>query len=176
MIIRIFNYIYKRIVWFLVNHVLDGTNPMYFTYKRKLLISIGINVGRNTKIVGPIFCTGKLSIGESCWIGANFTVRGNGSVTIGNNVDIGPDVTFLTGSHEIGGKERRAGQGYNCNQKIGNGCWLGAKSVFVNNICVGDSIVVAAMALVCKDVSDNVLIGGVPAKIIKTLSSDETDK
>ena len=153
----------------MVNKIFAGTNPRLFGVKRQLLQSIGYIIGKNTKIVGPIICTGKLTIGSDCWIGANFTVRGNGSVVLGDRIDIGPDVTFLTGTHEIGASERRAGSGYNCVQSIGDGCWIGARAVFVNNLSVGDSSVVAASACVCKTAPPNVLIGGIPSKVIKCL-------
>lgn len=57
----------KRIVIYLVNHVLAGTR--FFPAKRSLLRSIGYEIGENTKIVGPIHNTGTLRIGANCWIG-----------------------------------------------------------------------------------------------------------
>lgn len=150
MIKRIPYHFWRFFATWLVNRVLVGTNPRFFKVKRKLLQSIGHTIGENTKIVGPITCTGKLHVGKDCWIGANFTIRGNGIVVLGDRVDVGPDVTFLTGTHEIGNMERRAGTGYNCKQSIGDGCWIGAKSVFVNNVSVGNASIVAASACVCK--------------------------
>lgn len=154
---------------FLVNKVLDGTNPTFFPIKAKLLRSIGYIIGNNTAIVGPIICTGKLEVGDNCWVGTNLVIRGNGTVKIGNNVDIGPDVTFLTGTHKIGDVRRRAGEGCNSIITVGDGCWIGAKSVFLNTITIGRSTIVAACSCVNKSVLDNTLIGGVPAKVIKNL-------
>lgn len=99
----------QRIVIYLVNHTLAGTR--FFSAKRNLLRSIGYEIGENTKIVGPIHNTGTLRIGANCWIGCNLTVHGNGTVTIGDNCDIAPDVTFLTGGHQMGDHKRRAGKG-----------------------------------------------------------------
>lgn len=147
---RIFLHLWRSVAIAIVNKILVGTNPRFFGIKRRLLQSIGFTIGKNTKIVGPIECTGRLTIGKDCWIGANFIVRGNGIVVLGDRIDVGPDVTFLTGTHEIGDKSRRAGRGYNCKQSIGDGCWIGAKSVFVNNISVGQSSIIAASACVCK--------------------------
>lgn len=169
MIVKITKSIYRRIVLFLANKILSGTNPRFFDVKRKLFISIGHTIGENTKIVGPIFCTGTLKIGKNCWIGTNFTVRGNGCVELGDNIDCGPDVTFLTGTHKIGDFKRRAGEGYNCTQTIGSGCWIGGKSVFVNNIEVGQSSIIAAAACVCKSIPENVVVGGIPARVLKDL-------
>ena len=84
----------------------------------------------------------------------------------------GYDVMFLTGNHKIGDKNRRAGWGENHLITIGNGVWIGARSTIVNNTKIGDSCVVAACACVTKDFEDNMLIGGVPAKVIRELKDD----
>ena len=169
MVKRIFRYLLRHIVLFLVNNVLEGTNPRFFEFKRNLLNRVGHKLGEGTKVVGPIICTGSLISGKNNWIGTNFCIRGNGTVILGDNCDIGPDVTFITGSHEIGSVIRRAGLGLNYNIKIGNGNWIGCRSSFVNNIEIGNSNVVAACSCVCKSFADNTLMGGVPAKVIKQL-------
>ena len=137
-----------------------------------LLNKIGFEIGENTKIVGPIFCSGKLKIGENCWIGKNLKVNGNGNVVIGSNCDIAPEVTFQTGGHLIGSMERRAGKGMIFSQTVGDGSWIGGRVTILNNTKIGKSCVVAGCACVTKDVPDNSLVGGVPAKIIRSLSDD----
>ena len=87
---------------FLINHVFVGTKPFACSMKRKLLSGIGCQVGDGTTIVGPIECKGFISIGKNCWIGKNCKVNGNGTVQIGDNCNIGPEVTFQTGGHAIG--------------------------------------------------------------------------
>lgn len=158
-------------VTFLVNRVYVGTRA--FKRKRKLLRSIGWKIGEGTRIVGPIINTGTVEIGKDCWIGRDFTVNGNGHVIIGDNCDIAPQVTFLTGGHEIGGPERRAGKGEKYTVTVGNGCWIGARSTLGRSITVGDSTVIAACACVMKDIPDNVLAGGVPANVIRKFEDDQ---
>lgn len=160
--------IMRRIVLFLVNHVWVGTKN--FEKKRKVLNLIGYEIGEGTKIVGPFYNTGKLVIGKNCWIGRNFTVHGNGVVKIGDNCDIAPDVTFLTGGHEIGDIRRRAGKGEIYSISVGCGTWIGARTTIMKNICVGKGCVVAACSCVVNDIEDNVVIGGVPAKRIRRLN------
>lgn len=158
----------KRIlVEFIVNHLLAGTR--FYSAKRRLLLAIGYEIGEHTKIVGPLHSTGKLRIGENCWIGRDLTVHGNGTVVIGNNCDIAPDVTFLTGGHRIGDAARRAGQGETYTITVGNGVWIGARSTMMKNISVGDGAVVAACACVAHNVPSNTLVGGVPAKVLREL-------
>jgi len=154
---------------FLVNHVLVGTRPYFFEPKRKMLNSIGHSIGKGTKVVGPIECYSKLEIGQDCWIGKNLKVNGNGTVKIGNRCDIAPEVTFQTGGHEIGSRERRAGNGLICNQVVGNGVWIGGRSTIIGDVTISDGSVVAGCACVVKDVEENTLVGGVPAKPIRKL-------
>lgn len=60
---------------------------------------IGYRIGKGSKVVGPIECLGQFECGENCWIGKNLKINGNGTVKIGNNCDIAPEVTFQTGGH-----------------------------------------------------------------------------
>ena len=88
----------KRIfVTYLVNHIFSGTN--FFEVKRNLLNSIGYETGDGTKVVGPIYNTGKLKIGKNCWIGAN-TVILRGTV-LGDNCVVGAG-SVLKGHYESG--------------------------------------------------------------------------
>ena len=156
-------------VWnlFLVNHLFAG--PRAFAQKRRLLRSIGWVIGEDTKIVGPVVCTGHVRIGSRCWIGRDFTVHGNGTVVIGDNCDVAPEVCFFTGGHAIGSPERRAGKGENYTIRIGDGCWLGGRSSFMRSVTVGNGAVVAGCACVTEDVPANTLVGGTPARPIRSL-------
>lgn len=155
-----------------VNTVLAGTRTWSFPLKRKLLNWAGYKIGENTKIVGPIFITADLSVGRDTWIGRNFSVHGNGSVEIGNNCDVAPDVTFYTGGHEIGDATRRAGKGINKSSIIKDGCWICAASKILPGIVIEESCVVAAGAVVTKNIEKNQLVGGVPAQLIKRLEDE----
>lgn len=162
---------YRAFIVAIVNLFFCGTH--FFALKCFLLRTAGIKIGKNTKIVGP-FKIGKVAdveVGRNCWIGTGFTVHGNGTVRIGNNCDIAPEVSILTGSHELGTKERRAGEGVSYTIEIGNGCWIGARATIMGDTKVGDSSVVAACALVNKEVAVNTMVGGVPAKLIKALEN-----
>ena len=163
------NGIKRTLNLFLINHVFVGTKPLACNMKRKLLRGIGCPVGDGTTIVGPIECKGTIAIGKNCWIGKNCKVNGNGTVQIGDNCDLGPEVTFQTGGHAIGDRTRRAGEGEIYHQVIGNGTWIGGRSTICNNSTVGNGCVVAACACVVHDVPDNTLVGGVPAKVIRNL-------
>lgn len=166
---NIIRFIHRKLNLFLVNTILVGPRPWTFKYKRALLRNIGYQIGEGTKIVGPIINTGKLIIGRNCWIGSNLVVHGNGIVRIADNCDLAPDITFLTGGHSIGEPERRAGDGETYEISVGSGVWIGARSTIARSICIGDSSVLATCSCVTKSVPCNVLVGGVPARLIKEL-------
>ena len=165
------NGIRRRVNLFLVNKIYCG--PHFFETKRRLLNKIGYKIGEGSKIVAPIVCTGTLTVGKDSWIGKNFTVNGNGTVVIGDNCDIAPEVTFQTGGHFIGDKSRRAGLGRVFTQTVGNGTWIGGRSTILNDAHIGNSCVIAACACVVGDVLDNSLVGGVPAKLIRSLEDND---
>ena len=160
----------QKMVIYIVNHFLSGTYA--FELKRNLLNSIGYTIGINTKIVGPIYNTATLKVGENTWIGRNFTVEGNGRVTIGNNCDIAPSVSFQTGGHEIGLAERRAGIGRIFNIEIEDVTWIGACSTILGNTTVGKSCFITSCACVTHDIPANSMAGGVPAKVIRKLDHE----
>jgi maltose O-acetyltransferase len=164
----------RRWVFFVINKFYSKTNK-FFKRKRNLLRSLGFEIGEGTKIVGPIYCTGTLTIGKNCWIGKNLRINGNGTVCIGDNCDLGPEITFQTGGHEIGPPERRAGKGLTFHQTVGNGTWIGGRSTILNNTHIGNGCSIAGCACVTKDVPDNTLVGGVPARIIKKLDNENTE-
>ena len=155
---------------YLVNHIYVGTRK--FEKQRKLLNSIGYSIGENTKVVGPIEVTGTLIVGKNCWIGKNLKVNGNGTVKIGDNCDIAPEVTFQTGGHKIGNQDHRAGEGQIFSQCVGDGTWIGGRVTVLNNSNIGKACVIAGCACVIGNVEDNSLVGGVPAKLIRKLQND----
>jgi maltose O-acetyltransferase len=90
-------------------------------------------------------------------------------VVIGERCDIAPEVLFVVGSHELGSRERRAGRGFSRSITVGSGTWIGARSTFIAGASVGSGCVVAAGSVVTDAFPNNVLIGGVPAVVIRKL-------
>lgn len=161
----------KRIVvMHFFNKYLSGMEC--YELKRNLLNSVGYTIGEGTKVVGPFYCSGVVNIGKNCWIGKNFRVNGNGSVVIGNYCDIAPEVTFQTGGHNIGAHQRRAGEGVAFHQIVEDGVWIGGRSTVLNNSHIGSGSVIAGCSCVTKNVEQDVMVGGVPAKVIRHLDNE----
>lgn len=167
--IEFINKVKKIIILFFINNFLSTTR--FFEIKRNLLIYSGFEIGKGTKIVGPvnIGTCAKLSIGNNCWIGSGISIYGNGIVVIGDNCDLAPDIGFVTGSHLVGDVDRRAGEGLSYTIQIGDGCWIGVRTTIVGDICIHNSSIIGACSLVNKNVPASVIAVGVPARISKKI-------
>ncbi|MBF4578672.1 transferase [Frigoribacterium sp. VKM Ac-2530] len=110
-------------------------------------------------------------VGRGTWIGrrTEFVSTPRATITIGSDCDISQDVLFITGSHDIGPDQRRAGAGRSDPVGVGNGSWVGARVTFLGGSRVGHGVVVGAGSLVMGVFPDNVLIAGTPARVIRRL-------
>lgn len=140
-----------------------------FFFRRICLRMAGVQVGRGVSFCGRgwVYGRGFLRIHDQTWLspGVVFYTNPKASITIGKNCDIGPGVEFITGSHLIGNPERRAGAGTASSIVIGDGCWIGAKSIILAGVVVGDGSIVAAGSVVTNSVPANSMVAGVPAVI-----------
>jgi acetyltransferase-like isoleucine patch superfamily enzyme len=114
-----------------------------------------INYGRNTKI------------GKNVFINFDCVFLDLGGITIEDNVLIAPKVSLLSEGHPIAVNERQSLIPGHIH--ISKNAWIGAGATILPGVTVGENAVVAAGAVVAKDVPANTIVGGVPAKIIKTI-------
>lgn len=112
---------------------------------------------------------GDVIIGDHTRVGLHNTVIG--PVTIGNHVNLAQGITVTALNHNFTEKDLRIDeQGVSTNPvTIGDDIWIGTNAVILPGVTIGDHSVVAAGAVVTKDVPPHTLVAGVPAKIIKTL-------
>jgi maltose O-acetyltransferase len=78
-------------------------------------------------------------------------------------------VHIYTATHPIHPFERNSGREYGKPVKIGNNVWIGGGSIINPGVTIGNNVVIASGSVVTKDVPDNVIVGGNPAKIIKQI-------
>lgn len=90
-------------------------------------------------------------------------------IRIGDNCFIAPGVHIYTATHPVNAQERIAGIEYGKPVNIGNNVWVGGRAVINPGISIGNNVVVASGAVLTKDVPDNVVIGGNPARILKKI-------
>lgn len=112
---------------------------------------------------------GDVVIGDYTRIGIHCTVIG--PVCIGNHVNLAQGITVTALNHNFEDTTKRIDeQGVSTKPVvIGDDVWIGANTVILPGVTIGHHVVVAAGAVVTKDVPDNCVVGGVPAKVIKNV-------
>ena len=120
----------------------------------------------NVSIVSPFYCDHgyRLSLGKNITINKGCTIMSVGKVIIEDGVLIAPDVKIVTVNHDY--KERHS----LCHFKpviIKKNAWICIGAIITPGVTIGENAIVAAGAVVTKDVEDNALVGGNPAKLIK---------
>lgn len=142
-------------------------------------------IGEGSFMLGPIhFHYGcHTQIGSHCFMNFNFTVQDDAKVTIGNHCNFGPNTTIVTPLHPMLPEERRGivckdgVERFLCYAKpvtIGNDCWFGANVVVCPGVTIGDNCVIGAGSVVTRDIPDNSFAAGVPARVIRTITAEET--
>lgn len=136
-----------------------------------------IHIGQNSRIMfGSYICAFSskvkeregIIIGSKCWIGINCVIAaGEAKIKIGDNTLFGPNVTIVTGNHQFKPDRLIVEQAYEqLPISIGEDCWIGANSVILGGVTIGNHSVIAAGAVVNRDVPPRTIVGGIPAKVI----------
>jgi acetyltransferase-like isoleucine patch superfamily enzyme len=101
------------------------------------------------------------------------SIHDNAAVIIGSRVLIGPEVLICTGTHDVDSQERQAATGTSFAHpiRIDDDVWIGMRATILPGVRVGKGSTVAAGALVTKDIPPGVVVGGVPAKVIRHLNA-----
>ena len=93
-------------------------------------------------------------------------------MNIGDHVMIGPGSLITTVGHPLSPAGRRKHLGQMQPVNIGNDVWVGGNCTILPGVTIGSNVVIAAGAVVTKDVPDNCVVGGIPAKVISTIEND----
>jgi acetyltransferase-like isoleucine patch superfamily enzyme len=113
-----------------------------------------------------------ISIGNHTHIGDRAYLRGGGKIMIGQWCQIANSVIIVTGNHNLNGKLYYDNVSYK-DVFIGNNVWIASNAIILSGVKIGDNSVVAAGTVVTKDVPENVVVAGVPARIIKKISAKD---
>lgn len=108
-----------------------------------------------------------IHLGKNVFINSGCKFQDQGGIYIGDDALIGHNVVLATLNHEEDPKKR----GNLCPApiRIGNKVWIGSNATILPGVSIGDGAIIAAGAVVTKDVSEKTVVGGVPAKILKKI-------
>lgn len=138
---------------------------------RELLSQItGSEIHESVAVFTPLYINyGKnTNIGKNVFINFDCVFLDLGGISIEEGVLIAPKVSLLSEGHPISPNER--GSLVPGHIHIKKNAWIGAGATILQGVTIGENAVVAAGAVVSKDVADNTIVGGVPAKIIKSIN------
>ena len=134
---------------------------------------IGKTVDDSFFLIPPFYATGgaDIRIGCNVFVNQNCTFYDLGGLDIGDDVLIGPNVSLITSSHPLEPSLRRDGV-IAKPIVIERNVWIAAGVTVIGGVTIGENSVVAAGAVVTKDVPANSLVGGNPARIIRSIAED----
>jgi len=141
--------------------------------RTKLLNKYFKHVGKNCYIEPPLYANVgglNVSIGDNFYANFSLTMVDDGEIEIGNNVMIGPNSTLVTANHPICPELREKGIQYNKKITIKDGVWLGANVTVMPGVTIGKNTIIGAGSLVNKDIPDNVIAFGNPAKVYRAIA------
>ncbi|NLP26751.1 MAG: sugar O-acetyltransferase [Clostridiales bacterium] len=110
-----------------------------------------------------------IHVGENFYANYNCVILDVCKVIIGKNCMIAPQVGIYTATHPIKASERYLGLELGMPVTIGDNCWIGGNAIINPGVTLGDNVVVASGSVVTKNFGNNLVIGGNPARILKTI-------
>lgn len=156
-----------RFIWALIGPLFRYSPRLCWGWRTMLLRIFGANIGNNVHIYPSvkIAIPWNVTIGDFCAIGDNVRIYSLGSIDIGASVTISQHVHLCAGSHD-----------YSCPTmpllklpiSIGDNSWLCADSYIGPSVTIGRSVVVGARSVVVRNLQDNVIAVGNPARVVRT--------
>lgn len=146
-------------------------NQMDREARYTLLKQLFGSLGAATYVEPPFRCDYgyNIHVGENFYANFDCVILDECCVIIGKNCSLGPGVHIYTATHPLDAQERIQGLEYGKPVTIGDNVWIGGKAVINPGRTIGKNVVIASGSIVTKDIPDNVVVGGNPAKILKYL-------
>jgi acetyltransferase-like isoleucine patch superfamily enzyme len=131
---------------------------------------IGKKVDESFLLIPPFYTTGgdEIRVGQNVFVNQNCTFYDLGGLDIADDVMIGPNVSIITSGHPLEPSQRRSAT-IGTPIVIEKGVWIAASATIIGGVTVGENSVVAAGSVVTKDVPRNTLVGGNPARVIRSI-------
>lgn len=157
----------KRLIWEVVWLMFISWTPRWMLngWRRWLLIRFGATIGRGLVFRGSaeVWQPWKLKIGKDSWIDANVKLYSVDVISIGHDAVVSEGAFVCTASHDV------TSETFNLKTapiEIGNCAWVCSRAIVLPGVRIGDGAVVAAGAVVTKDVAPWTIVGGNPARVI----------
>lgn len=136
-----------------------------------LIRPVLLSCGKNLQLANDVRIAGlqNLSIGDDVFLSGGVWILAGCSVVIEDQVMLGPYVVVVSGDHDRVDRSWRFGGAVREPIVIKRGAWVGAHGVVTRGVVIGNGSCIAAGGVVIEDVPDDVVAGGVPARVIKNI-------
>ena len=154
----------------------NQTRPSEQDKRDKMLKKMFAEIGDDCYIEPPFHANwgGKnVHFGNGVYANFNLTMVDDCDIFVGNNVLFGPNVTVSAGTHPIHPELRSKQAQYNIPIHIGNNVWIGANSVILPGVNIGDNSVIGAGSVVTKDIPSNVVAVGNPCRVLREINEND---
>lgn len=165
----------------------NDTSELDSKKRNKILLDMGVKLGENTFIQGPIYfdygCF--ISIGNNSYANFNLTILDTCPVKIGDNVFIGTGVSIVTPLHPLRYQDRNlylSEKGYYTDKEYGkpitieDNCWIASNVTICGGVTIGEGSVIGAGSVVTRSIPKDSLAFGNPCKVIRTITDKDAIK
>jgi acetyltransferase-like isoleucine patch superfamily enzyme len=166
-----------QVLWHYINRTLSLTPELNTSIdvnqvRERLSNIIGTEIDSTTAVFAPFHTNfGRfLKIGKHVFINHGCSFLDLGGIVIEDHVLIGPKVNLVTENHPVDPSQRKLLMGSPI--VIKKNAWIGAGATILPGVTIGENAIVAAGAVVTKDVDENSIVGGVPAQFIKMIDGN----
>ena len=154
----------------------NNTRPSESAKRTQIMKSLLGSCGQRFFIETPVHMSygNHVHLGENFYANFNLVLVDDGEIYIGDKVMIGPNVTLCTTGHPVYPLYREMAAHYSLPIHIGNNVWIGAHSVVLPGVTIGDNTVIGAGSIVTRDIPANVVAVGNPCRVLREIT--ERDK
>lgn len=154
------------------------TRPTELEKRAAMLQEMFAEIGEGCYIEPPLhtnFGGRHVHFGSHIYANFNLTLVDDTHIYVGDHTMFGPNVTVATAGHPILPKLREQAYQYNAPVHIGKNCWIGAGTVIVPGVTIGDCVVIGAGSVVTRDIPDRVVAVGNPCRVMRPLSERDRE-
>ena len=156
----------------------NSLRPSETEKKTALLKKMFAEIGEGCYIETPFhanFGGAHVHFGKNIYANFNLTLVDDTHIYVGDNTMFGPNVTLATAGHPVLPELREKGYQFNIPIHIGKNCWIGAGSVILPGVTVGDGSVIGAGSVVTKDIPSGVVAVGNPCRVLRKIGERDRE-